>query len=73
MLTDGSKVLGNVYFGNQEGANHINSTWYQVVDKKARSVGFVAMMSTDKANECVPVTESAYGSAKGSKFLSLLF
>lgn len=67
-MPDGSKVLGNVYFGNQKGANHINSTWYQVTDKKARSVGFVAMMSTGKANECVPVTESAYGSAKGVSY-----
>ena len=72
-ITDGSKVLGNVYFGNQEGANHINSTWYQIVDKKTRDEGFVAIMSTGNANECVPVTESVYGSAKGCKCLSLHF
>ena len=71
ILAGGSKVLGNVYFGNAEGANHINSTWYQVMDKKAKSTGFVAMMSTGNANECVPVTESAYGFAKGGKSNSL--
>lgn len=59
-------MLGNAYFGNQIGPNKINSTWYAM--QVNNTIAYISVTPSSTPNVCIPVTESAYGSAKGVPF-----
>lgn len=59
----GTQKLGDVYFGNRNGDNRINSTWYKFDDKKG-TAAYVSFTDTANPNECIPVTLAGYGMYK---------